>query len=556
MTRLDRSGNEHPLRKVKRRQKARPAPMPGASAKAAGGRAEPANLRPDRSPGPSADRRDIASAVALALLVMAVFAIPLVVYLKVDVVAPAYRDHWPTPVVFDFFAYYKARAAQGLALPLAGLVGWRLIKGGVSRIDRPFGLLLVYIVLTTLSALASDHKDVAFMGYYERYEGMLTLASYAVLALAAATFVRSAAQARWVVCGWLAGMAVVMVVALMQFLGMNPFASIEVMQTLMPAPVAFLAPQLSLGPPYWVYATLANPNYVAFTMALVVPVCTLLFVLDWPGMKPSWLFVLTLLACATLVASGGRGAWVAVAASLPVALLTGFVVGRRPSMPRLAGVLLAAGLVIAACYSTGRVRAPVEGYQARVPQTEPARAAGVPERSPGQPSMSAVPPDATAPDNSADAWERAISRFGAAGSGRGYIWLRSVQMVSAAGWVGHGPDTFAIVFDNHDPLKKHYPGRDTFIDKPHNTLLLVAVNQGLPALAAYLGFIGWQLIASARRIGRGASTKDSDALHLALQTGLCAFFVASMFYDSSVCTVVPFWIFLGMLGNVGRSGWR
>ncbi|WP_395702789.1 hypothetical protein [Aquabacterium sp.] len=282
MTRLDRSGNEHPPRRVQRKQKARPSPMPAASATTAGG---------------------IASTVALALLVIAVFAIPLIVYLKVDIVPPAYRDHWPTPVVFDFFAYHKARAAQWLALPLAGLVGWKLIADPASRVGRSFWLLLVYIGLTTFSALASDHPDVAIFGYYERCEGLLTLASYAVLALAAATFVRSAAQARWVVCGWLAGMAVVMVVALLQFLGMNPFASIDVMRTLMPASVAHLAPQLSLGPPYWVYSTLANPNYVAMTMALVVPVCTLLFVLDWPGMKPSWLFVLTLLACATLVAA-------------------------------------------------------------------------------------------------------------------------------------------------------------------------------------------------------------------------------------------------------------
>ncbi|WP_395702788.1 O-antigen ligase family protein [Aquabacterium sp.] len=205
-------------------------------------------------------------------------------------------------------------------------------------------------------------------------------------------------------------------------------------------------------------------------------------------------------------------------------------------MRRLAVLLLAAGLVVAACYSTGRVRAPVEGSQA-------------------QQSTSAVPPDATPrADHAADAWERAISQFGAAGSGRGYIWLRSVQMVSAAWWVGHGPDTFALAFDNHDPLKKYYPGRDTFIDKPHNTLLLIAVNQGLPALAAYLGFIGWQLIASARRIGSRTSPKDACALHLALQTGLCAFLVASMFYDSSVCTVVPFWIFLGMLGTARVTG--
>lgn len=531
--------------------------MPGESAPPPGRPGRFAAQRPQRGPDTPADRDPIDSTIAVALIALAVFSIPLIVYLKVEEVPPSHREYWPSPVVFDFFSYYKARVAQWLALLLAVLVGLRALGGRRPAIGRSFVFLFGYVLLTAVSAICSDHKDVSLFGYFERCEGLLTIASYATFAVAAATFVRSAAQINRVLSAWLVCMGVVMVVAQMQFMGLNPFSSVEFIQRLMPDSAAFLAPHLALGPKYWVYSTLSNPNYVAMTMAMVVPICSILFVLDWKGMNSGLLLMLTLLACATLAASGGRGAWLAVAMSLPVALLKVPAMGGRKSILRLAAVLLAGVLVMAACQSSGRIRVPADGEQTQVGSTGLAASSEVGGVSRIHLPVSAATPEPAPPaDTSGDFWERAIQKFGAAGSGRGYIWIRSVQMMASAWYLGNGPDTFGIHFDNKDALKKYYPGRDTYIDKPHNTFILIAVNQGLPALVAFIGFVFWQLLGSAGRNGAGADSKDASTLKFALSTGLVAFLVASVFYDSNVCTTIPFWIFLGMLGSVCSTGER
>ena len=92
--------------------------------------------------------------------------------------------------------------------------------------------------------------------------------------------------------------------------------------------------------------------------------------------------------------------------------------------------------------------------------------------------------------------EQFIRKYGTAGSGRGYIWTRSLQMVSQTIFLGHGPDTFALFFPNYDPYKVFYSQPQTLIDKPHNMYLQIWLNLGGLAALAFLAMAGLHAIRS------------------------------------------------------------
>ena len=75
----------------------------------------------------------------------------------------------------------------------------------------------------------------------------------------------------------------------------------------------------------------------------------------------------------------------------------------------------------------------------------------------------------------------------AAGSGRGYIWVNTVELIADKPLLGHGANTLVYYYP-HTDLNKNQKMMQirTLVDKPHNTYLGIAFDFGLVALALVL----------------------------------------------------------------------
>jgi O-antigen ligase len=117
-------------------------------------------------------------------------------------------------------------------------------------------------------------------------------------------------------------------------------------------------------------------------------------------------------------------------------------------------------------------------------------------------------------------------------------------------WLGIGQDTFPELAqgyaDRH--LPRHYADllRSRRSESPHNALLSISSGAGLPALLAYLAFLG----AAARRMlvaRRSAGARAVPVLMI-----LAGYLVSSLFMTPEVSSTVSLWIVVGAACSVIR----
>ncbi len=134
------------------------------------------------------------------------------------------------------------------------------------------------------------------------------------------------------------------------------------------------------------------------------------------------------------------------------------------------------------------------------------------------------------------------------GSGRGYIWSRSLPMIKDTIFVGHGADTYCIYFPHKDYIGKYDAGWNInmVVDKPHNMYIGVAVNTGVISLLALLTFFGMYIVQSFRLYFRHEMKSFMSFAGAGIFLGICGFLVSGIVNDSTV-SVMP--MFYGLLGT-------
>ncbi|HHX59701.1 MAG TPA: O-antigen ligase family protein [Epulopiscium sp.] len=140
------------------------------------------------------------------------------------------------------------------------------------------------------------------------------------------------------------------------------------------------------------------------------------------------------------------------------------------------------------------------------------------------------------------------------GSGRGYIWSRTLPMVKDTWLYGYGPDTYVVRFPQHDVLGKINSGGTPriVVDKPHNLYLQTMVSTGLVSLLALLVLFITYCILWFRHI----RSLDQDDIRRWMSIGIfaaiCGYLIAGLFNDSVVSVAPVFWILWGL--GIGLTG--
>jgi O-antigen ligase len=147
-------------------------------------------------------------------------------------------------------------------------------------------------------------------------------------------------------------------------------------------------------------------------------------------------------------------------------------------------------------------------------------------------------------------WERTATILDPGGSGdvRLELWRVGVNIAIENPLLGTGQDTYPEAFtDFRDEVLEDDTG-EWFIrrrpESPHNLLVAVAAQTGLPALAALLLLIGGALRAQICAV-RAATDATVRAGLSAVPAALAGLLVAAMFMNPEVTTTWTLWLLLG-----------
>lgn len=134
------------------------------------------------------------------------------------------------------------------------------------------------------------------------------------------------------------------------------------------------------------------------------------------------------------------------------------------------------------------------------------------------------------------------------GSGRGYIWSRSIPLLKDNIILGSGPDTFIFRFPQHDLIGKLYAlGSATqTVDKPHNLYLQIAIDYGIIALIGFIAMMIIYLVDSFKLYALKKDYEKSQILGAVTSFGVIGYLFAGIFNDSVVSVAPIFWIILGV----------
>lgn len=138
------------------------------------------------------------------------------------------------------------------------------------------------------------------------------------------------------------------------------------------------------------------------------------------------------------------------------------------------------------------------------------------------------------------------------GSGRGYIWSRTLPMMKDTVVLGHGADTYTLYFPHYDYVGKYNSGTftnniDIVVDKPHNMYMGAWIGTGGISVMALLCLFGIYLFQSIRLYAK-RSFAENDLLTYTgagIAFGVFGFLISGLVNDSSV-SVMP--MFYGLLG--------
>lgn len=355
-------------------------------------------------------------------------------------------------------------------------------------------LIVLYMLLTVISALLSSYPEVVWMGG-GRKEGAVTILLYCMCFLLVSIFGKAQRWLLWIVGG---AMALFSLLSIVQLFGGNPF-------TLYPEGYNYFGANIHY--PGAFLGTIGNIDLVAGFLCVTMP-------LLWVSvlrLKERWRFFLLIplalslfTLCKMSVLAGLVGVFGGVVLSLPVVLPASAKVRRWTAAAVGAVILLALAGLFFFDIGSGLFHEVHELLHGRV-------------------------------DDSF-------------GSGRIHIWKEVLSRIPEQLWFGSGPDT--MLQANLEPFVRYDESLNMIlraqIDTAHNEYLNIWFHQGVFALLTYLAALAIALVQWVRRSG---SSTAAAILGCAV---LC--YCIQAFFGISTCIQAPFfWAALGLLDGCCRK---
>ncbi|WCN38104.1 O-antigen ligase family protein [Aneurinibacillus uraniidurans] len=448
----------------------------------------------------------------------------------------------------DVFTYYKFIWLQIVTgLLLLGFLYKMIAKGYVipaSYINIP---LLLMFVFTSLSGMLAENKMIAMFGQYNRHEGTLTYLIYFTLFFIAANILYTEKRVQMLVYATYSLLLVNVCLGIAYFYGANLLDNAFVRGLLLPSGID----QQSING--FFNSTINNPNYVSGIGGTL----TVLFlakamfshsvkekVFDLLGACFGFTLVLT-----SLSTSG----FFTTVVMIPVLILL-LAFGRRKKEGII--VLAVAALLFSSIFSilakhNPRVWNESLGFflgssEKKISMELYKEGTEEGNRVNLEQSLFGVQVASAAADaNTEDEFNLPPQQW-SAGTGRTYIWSKTLELVKQHPILGLGMDTLAYHFPQDDPYKNSgLNDANTIVDKPHNMYIGMAYGSGGIVLLAFL-FMGLQHIWRNLVLIKNKIDTERTGLLAALFAGWCAYLVQALFNDSIIGTGFIFWTLFGV----------
>lgn len=139
------------------------------------------------------------------------------------------------------------------------------------------------------------------------------------------------------------------------------------------------------------------------------------------------------------------------------------------------------------------------------------------------------------------------------GSGRGYIWAKSIPLLKEHIILGSGPDTFYMVCPWNDYVdQSKVMAKEKIFNRPHSMYLQMGIQTGMVSLLAFLTFAIWYLIASVKLYGKqflGEKKQGyfpEELLGLGIFAGVFGYLITGFVNDSIIGVAQIFWCMIGL----------
>ena len=127
------------------------------------------------------------------------------------------------------------------------------------------------------------------------------------------------------------------------------------------------------------------------------------------------------------------------------------------------------------------------------------------------------------------------------GSARGWVWRNAVEVIPKNPVFGTGPDTFKYALGEERQAEAH-ERYNVIFDKAHNVFLQIAVCMGIPALLAYLAFLGGVFVPAVKHAFR-------RPVLFAFGAGALSYTIQSFFAVEVPITTPIVWVALGVMAS-------
>ena len=193
----------------------------------------------------------------------------------------------------DFFFGWKMITIIVVGIVMAGILFYQYFKKQGLRFENAFYFLFFYAMFVAMSALFSSYKYWVVRGSYELFEPVWVVFVYILLCYYTYHFVQEEQQVKFILCGAGIGMAMVTLIGVFQYFGMDFFKT-------------GFGKHLITNPSWWdnldslsfnmlegtSYTTLYNPNFLSFYFGMLIPLLVCVFI----AAKKAWQRVLIIVA--------------------------------------------------------------------------------------------------------------------------------------------------------------------------------------------------------------------------------------------------------------------
>lgn len=424
------------------------------------------------------------------ILIAVIILVPLLIGGHVtEVVSPliADTDQLMSGEKVDFFTFYKFIALVTLTIIATGLFLYKLFFLNY-RLPKRLVLCFfaIFIVAIVISTMFSPTKTIALYGQYSRTDGGVSYICYVLLMFVAIHTKYSKKIVEHVLYAFYPLVIINFVLTTMNFTGHDALIYGPVITAL-----TFWAPEIVVGEGSQLLGTLNHWNYMSGMFAIVTILYLSWVVIDTNKVGRVINFVFALLAMSTMLIAMSASGFVTFVCFTPLIIWLAIKSSNKKSalLYLLTFYILTAGILHILSVKDPEVWDESVGFfLPENPYIDEQSVHTSIKRTNSLNLLNQFSSKAFAAESTFTLPELPENHWGP-GTGRIYIWQKTLQLVEKRPLFGYGLDTLMYNFPHYDIEAQANLNEVTIVDKPHSLYVGIVYGTGIIGLIGFLGII-------------------------------------------------------------------